>query len=102
MEDLELLNVFHAFWDAFPSPVRLIRRDRMVLAVNKAAASLGQRAGVCCAAEPPAARHVGCLAQNALSSGQSQTYCPVGLKIRCWIPISVLDDGYIHFSILPQ
>ena len=45
MEDLELLNVFHAFWDAFPSPVRLIRRDRMVLAVNKAAASLGQRAG---------------------------------------------------------
>ena len=45
MEDLELLNAFHAFWDAFPSPVRLIRRDRMVLAVNKAAASLGRCAG---------------------------------------------------------
>ena len=39
--NLELSNVFHAF----PRPVRRSRRNRMVLAANKAAASLGRCAG---------------------------------------------------------
>ena len=41
MGDLELSNVFHAF----PRPVHRSRRDRMVLAANKAAASLGRCTG---------------------------------------------------------
>ncbi|MBQ7608505.1 MAG: hypothetical protein IJU76_11140 [Desulfovibrionaceae bacterium] len=33
----EVLNAFHAMWDAFPEPVTITQKSREILAVNKKA-----------------------------------------------------------------
>ena len=66
MTEEQMIAMFHALWDNFPSRARLIRRDRRVLAVNKVAAAEGLTTGVRCIDQPPVEAHRGCLANLAL------------------------------------
>jgi hypothetical protein len=44
----EVVRAFHMMWGDYPSPVTLIKKDRTVVAVNKASQLAGGTAGVKC------------------------------------------------------
>lgn len=98
--DRRIIEAFHTLWDTFPERVRLIRKDRTVLAVNKAAQALGMKTGVRCVDQPPVEGHIGCLANASLKDGAGKYgVTPNGARLRFWIPVSGRDDLYVHFSI---
>lgn len=100
MVNPQIVAGFHTMWDTFPERARLIRKDRTVLAVNKAAAEQGMQTGVRCVDTPPKEAHAGCLANLALKEHQAKYQLTVDRKrLRFWIPVDGCDDLYVHFSI---
>ena len=102
MTERNAIEMFHAMWDAFPARARLIRRDRLVLAVNAFAASEGMKAGERWCDRPPLESHSHCLAEQALETrcGQSRTR-PDGVVVF-WAPVDGFEDLYVHGSIGPK
>jgi hypothetical protein len=100
MVDNKLIESFHTMWDSFPSRVRLIQKDRTVLAVNKAAEKAGMAVRVKCIDTPSKDSHAGCKANAALKErkGIYQLNADKSL-VRFWIPVEGYDDIYVHFSI---
>lgn len=96
-----IVEMFHAMWDSFPSRVRLIRKDRTVLAVNRAAKEMGMEVGVRCLDNPPdPMAHAGCLANLALKEKTAKySLTKNGKRLRFWIPVEGVEDVYVHFSI---
>ena len=102
MHDAEIIEAFHMMWDNFPERARLIRKDRTVLAVNKAAALEGFKTGERCIDSPPKEGHKGCKANTAL-----REKCGIydigtdGTRIRFWVPLegSDCEEMYVHFSL---
>jgi hypothetical protein len=99
MIDETFINAFHMMWDDFPGPVRLIHKNRTILASNEIARNLGFNDGVECSTIGPPAIHRGCKANIALSTKTSQVSKSEGGKLRYWIPVKDCDDLYIHFTI---
>ena len=100
MSDQELIQAFHTLWDSYPVHVRLIRRDRTVLAGNKAAEAKGMVAGTHCAPTPNG--HPGCLGNLSLDTRQAQIkHYPNG-RLQFWIPVEGREDVFVHFSCDPN
>lgn len=97
MTEEEIIRMFHLMWDKVPGLVRLIRKNREVVAVNEAAALLGYPVGARCIDTPPLEGHKGCRANAALSLGQAQLDSPRDGLVRFWIPLT--DELYVHFSV---
>ena len=100
MTDEKLIESFHAMWNNYPYMVRLIRKDRIVLAVNKASAAAGLETGVLCSAVGVKEAHAGCLSNLALEEeiGKHQL-TPDGARLKFWIPVEGRSDVFVHFSV---
>jgi hypothetical protein len=68
----KVIEAFHLMWDFFPEPVRLIAKNRTVLAINRAAEKGGFQLNVKCSSMPPLEAHRKCKANAALSTKESQ------------------------------
>jgi len=100
MTDEKLIESFHAFWNNYPYMVRLIRRDRIVLAVNKASADAGLSAGELCSAVGAKEAHAGCLSNQSLKEKQAKhQLAGDGLRLKFWIPVEGREDVFVHFSV---
>jgi hypothetical protein len=102
MADQKIIEAFHLMWDFFPEPVRLIERNRTVLAVNRIAEKSGMQLGIKCSSIPPLASHKGCKADAALSAKEyqySKWKGGLGDVITYWLPIDGCPDYYIHLSV---
>jgi len=95
-----LIESFHAMWNNYPYMVRLIRADRVVLAVNKASANAGLTTGVLCSAVGNIEAHAGCLSNSALKEklGKHQLTGD-GSRLKFWIPVEGNEDVFVHFSV---
>lgn len=100
MTDQELIRAFHIFWDSYPVHVRLIRRDRTVLAGNKAAEEKGMVAGTHCF--PNENGHPGCLGNLALDAGRAEVRSFPNGRQQFWIPVQGREDVFVHFSCDPN
>jgi hypothetical protein len=102
MNEEKIIEAFHLTWNNFPETVRLIRRDRTIIAINKAGVNSGIQIGSKCSATLPSERHKGCLANKALETGK-YTYDKVGFEndslLRFWIPVNDTDEYFIHFLL---
>ncbi|GFZ30217.1 hypothetical protein CSC2_07430 [Clostridium zeae] len=99
MVDEKIIEAFHMMWDNFPGSVRLIHKNRTVLAVNEIARQNGFEVGVMCIKIGSPEIHRGCKANVALSTKKAQIGKLGEDRIRYWIPVTGYDDIYIHFSI---
>jgi hypothetical protein len=102
--DEEIRHYFHLFWDNFPFPVMLNRKDRTILECNKAAKEAGIVLGTRCIDRGTKELHKGCLADQALRKQTSKRMVAYlePLKIvmdSYWVPLSGYPDLYIHFGI---
>jgi hypothetical protein len=97
MVDSKVIDAFHMMWGSFPEPVRLIHKDRKVLAVNEIAASRGMEVGVSCFSVGSPELHKVCGANEALASDQGQRMNASDGRIRFWSPVA--PDVFIHFII---
>jgi hypothetical protein len=99
----ELTANFHLFWDNYPFPVMLVRKDRTMVALNKVATTLGCVTGTRCVDIGKKEDHRGCLANQALKEQEAKrivAYQPIYDKVldSYWIPLAGADDLYLHFS----
>lgn len=87
-------------WGSFPVPVRLIHKNKTVLAVNIAAKERGFEPGVACFEVGTPEQHKGCKANEALSTNNS-VYQVNAEKdiIRFWLPVKGCPDVYVHFPL---
>jgi len=100
----EIHDHFHLFWDNFPFPVLLIRKDRTILDRNRAAEAAGCVPGSRCIDSGPKEAHKGCLAAAALHDQITQRKVQYvafrGMVMDSyWIPLPSHDDVYVHFGI---
>ena len=86
-------------WDKFPGSVRLIHKNRIVLAVNETACSMGFEVGTTCIKIGAPESHKECKANVALSTKKAQLVKSGEEKIRYWIPVKGCDDIYVHPTI---
>ncbi|MBJ6798584.1 hypothetical protein [Geomonas propionica] len=99
----EILRNFHLFWENYPAPVMLIHKDRTILAVNRAAQTVGYPTGLRCVDLGEKKHHAGCRANVALRDkiGVRDTawydFCSAVLDAY-WIPLAGAEDFYVHFS----
>ncbi len=99
MVDSTVIDAFHMMWGNFPEPVRLIHKDRRVLAVNEIAASRGMEVGVYCYSVGNPELHKVCGANEALVSKKGQRINAPDGRIRFWSPVSNCPDVFVHFVI---
>jgi len=100
MTDEKLIENFYAMWNNYPYKVRLIRSDRIVLAVNKAAADAGLKTGELCTAVGHKEAHAGCLSHLALEEKLGKHLLTAdGSLLKFWIPVSGREDAFVHFSV---
>ena len=99
MVDPKVLDAFHMMWENFPTPVRLIHKNRTVLAVNQAAKNMGWEEGVPCFSIGNPESHKACKANEALSTLKGQSLYVEGDKIKFWIPVKDSPEIYVHFSV---
>lgn len=99
MEEQKMIEMFHTMYDNFPTRVRLIRKNREVLAVNKIAEAEGLRPGVRCVEQPPLEAHRFCKANQALKEHRGKFYFAEDGRIMFWAPLEGCDDVYVHGSI---
>ena len=100
MTDEELVNQFHAMWDAFPGLARLIDAHHNVIAVNPVAAEKGFAPGCICAKVGDPSIHRGCKLNAMFESGQAQYDHVLADRIRGWMPVVGRPDACIHFAVL--
>lgn len=101
MIDDKVLEAFHMMWDSFPAPVRLIHKNKQVLAINEMAKEAGLETGVSCFSISPPEAHKGCKANVALSTNKAQIMYSEQGKVKWWLPVKGYNDIYIHFSMTP-
>lgn len=94
---------FHMFWDHFPFPVMLVRKDRTIIDRNDAAERAGCVPGTRCVERGPLSAHKGCLANRALAenTGLRQVKFVETANMVMdvyWIPVAGHQDLFIHFG----
>ena len=99
MVDSTVIDAFHMMWGSFPEPVRLIHKNRTVLAVNGIAASRGMEVGVFCYSLGNPELHKVCSANAALVSKAGQRIDADDGRIRFWSPVGNCPDVFVHFVI---
>ena len=99
MVDEKIIEAFHMMWDNFPGSVRLIHKNRTVLAVNEIARSMGFEVGVACIKIGPPESHKDCKANLALSTKAGQVLKSGEGKFRYWLPVKDCDEVYVHLTI---
>jgi hypothetical protein len=100
MTDQKLVESFKMMWDSFPTMVRLIQKDRTVLAVNKAAEKGGCTVGFKCFDGSDKDKHKGCKANLALKERQGVYQVFPEMSLVCfWIPVEGYEDVYVHFAV---
>jgi hypothetical protein len=98
--DPKVEEAFHMMWGNFPAPVRLIHKNKTVLAVNVAAKKMGLNPGEHCFKVGIPAQHKGCKAHEALASNQgTQAINAEKDTIRFWLPIEGCPDVYVHLTL---
>lgn len=102
MSEERAIEMFHSMWDYFPARARLIRRDKLVLAVNAYAANEGMCAGERCCDRPPLESHRHCLANAALEGRTGRKVVRADGTIVFWAPLGEYDELYVHGSIRPE
>ena len=100
MVDNKVIEAFHMMWGSFPAPVRLIHKNRKVLAVNEIAESMGMEVGVSCFTFGDPESHKFCNANEALSSNLGQRMNVAPGKIKFWSPVRNCPDVFVHFSTI--
>lgn len=102
MVDSKISEAFQLMWGKFPEPVMLVHKSREILAVNEACQNAGGTAGIKCSSIGTPDRHKGCLANQALASGQA-SYCKSDANgktiIGYWIPVADHPEIYVHFGV---
>lgn len=87
-------------WGSFPVPVRLIHKNKTVLAVNVVAKERGFKTGEPCFNVGTPEQHRGCKANEALTSNQAvQQVNTEKDTIRYWLPVKGCPDVYVHFPL---
>jgi hypothetical protein len=99
----EINRNFHLFWDNFPFPVMLIRKNRTIVALNKAGEAMGCSTGTRCVDLGKKEDHKGCLANKALQDQSAQRIVAYQDAYKMvldsyWIPLAGEEDLYLHFS----
>jgi hypothetical protein len=99
----ELDKNFHLFWDNYPFPVMLVRKDRTIVALNKVATALGCVPGTRCVDIGKKEDHCGCQANQALQQQEAKRVVAYQASYAMvldsyWIPLAGVDDLYLHFS----
>jgi len=102
MVDSAVIEAFHMMWGSFPEAVRLIHKDRKVLAVNEVAASKGMEVGVSCFSFGLPEFHKSCGANEALASDKGQRMIAPDGRVRFWSPVRNCPDVFVHFVIFPD
>lgn len=100
MVDPKVLEAFHMMWGSFPAPVRLIHKNRKVLAVNEIAEGMGMEVGAPCFAFGNPESHKSCNANGALSTDKGQRMNVDPGKIKFWSPVRDCPDVFVHFTIV--
>jgi hypothetical protein len=101
----EIIKAFHLMWDMFPSVVLLLRKDRTILACNRAAKDRGVLLGTkCYQLTGGDGIHKVCLGNAALEEGIGKRsvgyYGPSKRFVDSyWLPISGEKDLFVHFAI---
>ena len=102
----EIINGFYQQWELFPDFVALIRKDRTIIALNKAARDMGYSQGIKCDEESGKELNNACMADSALEEGTtiskiitSKMPEPESTLIAYWMPLQDETDLYIHFII---
>lgn len=100
----EIRKNFHLFWDNFPFPVMLVRKDRTILEANKPGQEIGCPVGTKCVDIGEMKHHAGCRANKALREGtgvREVSYVEhMGQVVDgYWIPLAGVEDVYVHFCI---
>jgi hypothetical protein len=100
--ELEVLEkAFHLMWDKFPELVRLIYKDREVIAVNEVGAKFGLSKGNKCSEEGPPEAHRDCQADRAMSTQRAAfNTMKFGEKevTIYWLPVDGYPDVFLHFA----
>lgn len=99
MIDGKVLEAFHMMWGSFPAPVRLIHKNRQVLAVNEMAQDMGMETGVPCFAFGNPESHKFCNAAGALSTNRGQRMNVAPGRIKFWVPVRECADVFVHFTV---
>ena len=100
----EIIEAFHMMWDKFPWVVLLNKKNREIVAANKAAEELGYQPGKkCFQVANDTEIHAGCKANEALEKGVFQRSVDYNKETNrvmdaYWIPISVEPELYVHFA----
>lgn len=100
----EVRRNFHLFWDNFPFPVMLVRKDRTILEANRLGEEIGCPVGTRCVDIGEKPHHAGCRANKALSekAGVREVAYYEHLKQVVdgyWIPLAGVEDVFVHFGI---
>lgn len=95
----EVLDWFHAYWEAFPGMARLIDGRHRILAANRPAQERGFLVGERCVTVGPPETHKGCLMRAMLETGQGQTQRMGPDKIRGWVPVDGHEGLFVHYTL---
>jgi hypothetical protein len=100
MVDSKVIEAFDMMWGSFPVPVRLIHKNKTVIAVNDAARDRGFKPGVHCFEVGTPEQHKACKAPEALSTNKAvQAVNAEKDTIRYWLPVKGYADVYVHFPL---
>ncbi len=100
----QTIEAFNMMWDAFPSMVMLLKKDRTIVAANKLARDLGVQPGLkCFQLSAGTAIHEGCLGTPAVEEGVAKrlvSYIEAMKQVldSYWVPVRGEKDLYIHFA----
>jgi hypothetical protein len=102
----DILKAFHLMWDMFPTPVFLLRKDRIIVDCNQTARDRGVRLGgtKCYQLSGDDCIHKQCLGNSALEEGVGKRsvgyYAPSKRFVDSyWLPIQGQKDLFVHFAI---
>lgn len=99
MDEAEVIEAFHCFWDGFPGMARLIDRQHRVVAANPFAEERGFAEGVVCANVGDPSLHRECKLQEMYCDGSAKTDNVLPDRIRGWMPVKGHPDLCVHFAL---
>jgi hypothetical protein len=99
MVDEKIIEDFYMMWGNFPASVRLIHKNRTILAANEVARSAGFEVGIKCFNVGVPEAHVGCKANETLSTKKGLGDKTEEGRIRYWLPVKECDEVYVHITI---
>lgn len=98
-----VFEAFHLMWGNFPAEVTLVRKNREVVAVNKALQASGRiKPGMFCSREGSPDDHKNCKANKALEACRPEhIYFMAGENpaVAFWVPLAGSNDLFVHFLV---